>query len=161
MYSPRISGKVKRFSPIASMFLLSLIAFVACREKDPVVPVGPLPTGQWYIALEDTTTIVVPQGGGNSDPIDVRLIEPGGSIATGKLLYFSCDFDVNHVTSSALSTDTTGQYPWGCNPALIYWGDGSDDQEQPIEMIHAYYVDLQTHDTLADTAVTYRIVQLP
>lgn len=141
----------------AMVLTLSFLLFAGCRDKAGPTGPGPGPTGDWQIVLEDTSTIYVPLGGGNSDPIKVRLFDPNGNIAPGKLLSFTSDVEPNRVTPSATTTDTLGQYPWGCNPALIYWGTGGDDQENPHEIIHAYYVNLQTHDTLADTTASYRV----
>ncbi len=141
----------------AVVLSLSLSPFVSCRDKAGPTGPGPGPTGEWHIMLDDTSTIYVPVGGGNSDPIYVRLFDPNGNISSGKLLSFTADVEPDHVTSTATSMDTLGQYPWGCNPPLIYWGAGGNDQENPHEIIHAYYVSLQTHDTLADTTATYRV----
>lgn len=137
--------------------VLLLITVVSCREKDDTTGPEPPPGGSWRIVLEDVATLYVP-----NDTINVRLYAPDDSVAVGKLLRFSCDVDTGRVTQFATTTNPNGQYPWGCNPALIYWGDGSDDQEDPYETIRAYYINLQSpYDTLADTSRTYRVAPRP
>ena len=141
----------------AMVLSLTLAPLLGCHDKAGPTGPGPGPTGEWHILLDDTNTIYVPVGGGNSDPIYVRLFDPDGNIASGKLLSFVAEVEPNHVMPSATSTDTLGQYPWGCNPALIYWGAGGNDQDNPHEVVNAYYVDVQSHDTLARTSATYRV----
>lgn len=130
--------------------ILALV-IASCRDKDDnIIGPGPGPSGEWRIELENTTTLYVP-----NDTVDVRLFDPTDVLATGRLLRFRCEEDSGRITASASTTTSS----WGCNPPLLYWGNGSDDQENPNETIHAYYI--SGAETLAHAFRSYRIQQRP
>lgn len=127
-----------------------LLLMSACRDKErTIVGPGPGPGNGWSIDLENTPVLYVP-----NDTITVRLTNPEGNPALGKLLTFRAEFDVSQVTHNAQTTSSA----WGCNPPLLYWGDGSDDQDNPVETIYAYYIDPVTPpDTLARASRSYSV----
>ncbi len=148
---------LRHFALIAFVLIASiLIMATGCREKD--TPTGPDSTqpGSWHITLEDTSTLYITVDGSNiyGDTVDVRLYGSGGALSIGSLLRFSAEVDVTPITGFATTVDTSSM-SWGCNPALYYWGDGSDDQENPTEIIHAYYI--VDSETLAHASRSYRI----
>jgi len=136
--------------------ILTILTIAGCREKD--TPTGPNgnPDGEWQIALENTSTLFITVDGPSilGDTIDVRLFTPEGVLAVGKALRFAAEVDVTPITAFATTVDTLS-LSYGCNPALYYWGNGSDDQENPTEIIHAYYI--EGSDTLAHASRSYAI----
>lgn len=134
---------------------LLLLSFYGCRSKETVVGPSDSTSGHWHIALDTSATLFIP-----NDTLYVRLFDPNGVLAVGKLLNFAAEVDTNHVTSVATTWDTT-VYWWGANPAVIYFGTGGNDQDNPHDVIDAYYIDLQSHDTLAHTSRAYRVLPRP
>ena len=100
----------------------------------------------WNISLEEVSTLYVP-----NDTIDVHLYDPNGELAIGLPLTFRAEFDSNQVTHNAQTTSSS----WGCNPPLLYWGDGNDDPDNPVETIHAFYIASQ--ETLAHAYRAYAV----
>ena len=146
---------------LASVIIASLI-LSACREKDsPIIGPEPPPTGDWRIALDPTPTlfITIIGEGIEGDTISVRLFRPDNSLAVGFPLRFAADADVDRIVHNATTTDTSGTMPWGSNPALYYWGDGTGDEENSSETVHAYYID--GGDTLAVATQSYNIQLRP
>lgn len=133
---------------------LCVMLAVSCHDKNIIGP-NDGNGSAWRITLEDKDTLYVPNA-----MIKVRLYGPDGLLSVGQPVSFSADVDSLAITHSATTTDTVAD-PLGCNPDLIYWGNGSDDQETPIEIIHAFYVNLANHDTLARTSQMYLIRQTP
>ena len=137
-----------------TLLLSVVVLFVvsACRDKDnTIVGPGPGPGNGWSLDLENTPVLYVP-----NDTISVHLTDPDGNPALGKTLSFRAEFDSNQVTHNAQTTSSS----WGCNPPLLYWGDGSDDQDNPVETIYAYYIDPGTPpDTLARASRSYAVRQ--
>jgi hypothetical protein len=130
---------------VAVLFVVS-----ACRDKDnTIVGPGPSPGNGWSLDLENTPVLYAPP----NDTINVHLTDPEGNPAIGKTLTFRAEFDSNLVTHNAQTTSSS----WGCNPPLVYWGNGSDDQDNPVEIIYAYYIDPTTHDTLAQALRSYAV----
>ncbi len=126
-----------------------ILATPGCRHKDSTI-VGPTDTSstQYHIELEDTSTIYVP-----NDTITVHMYDQGNVLQIGRPLTFRAEFDSNRVTHWATSTSTA----WGCNPPLVYSGSGGGGQDNPVEVIHAYYVDPTSRDTLAHAFRTYMV----
>jgi hypothetical protein len=141
----------EKLSPVILLFLVVLVICVsACRDKEStIVGPGPGPGNGWNIDLENTPVLYAPP----NDTINVHLTNPEGNPSIGKTLTFRAEFDSNQVTHNAQTTSSS----WGCNPPLVYWGNGSDDQDNPVEIIYAYYIDPISHDTLARASRTYSV----
>lgn len=132
--------------------LLTLLTST-CRPKDDTINgPGPGPGGSWSIVLDTSSTLYVP-----NDTISVRLFTPEGPLATGKLLNFEATISVDSISQFATTRDTIGA-PWGTQSPVYYWGTGDTGGQEPRhELIYAYYIDLQTDDTLAVTSRFYLV----
>ena len=157
---PRASiSNSNRLTGTGILITTALIALLvsSCREKDDnIVGPGPGPGGSWIVILEDVPTLFVP-----NDTINVRLFNPQGALSIGQTLRFAAVVDSIPITRTAQTSDTVSRF-WGCNPPLLYWGDGSEDQETPSETIHAYFINPDPpHDTLAHAFRSYRVLPRP
>jgi hypothetical protein len=138
--------------------MAAAILLAACRSKDNNI-VGPPPdgTGSWTISLDSSDTLYVP-----NDTIAVRLFDPTGAWASARALQLQATISVDSVSSQATTASDTLSHPWGTLTPVYYWGSGdAGGQEQPHEIIHAYYVDPQSHDTLAETSRFYYVAPRP
>src|SRR5512145_1488597 len=142
------------FAAILIALSISVVA-MSCREKDGNISgPGPDPNGSWAIVLDTASTLYVP-----NDTISVRLFDPQGMLAVGKLLRLAATISQDSVSAVVTTADTLSR-PWGSNPPVYYWGTGdTGGQEQPHEIILAYYIDSDTQDTLAQTSKFYHVTQ--
>src|SRR5512139_2080394 len=70
--------------------------FTACRQKDNnITGPGPGPNGSWSIVLDTASTLHVP-----NDTISVRLFDPQGLLAAGKLLHLEATISHDSVSST-------------------------------------------------------------
>ena len=146
------------YRPAFAFFLLAmavlLLLISACRPKDDTsVGPGPGPGGSWSIRLDTSSTLYVP-----NDTISVRLFTPEGAWAPGKLLHLESTVSPDSITAQTTTAADTLSRPWGSISPVVYWGTGdAGGQELPHESVNAFYIDLQTHDTLARASAAYRV----
>ncbi|HEY3294237.1 MAG TPA: hypothetical protein VGL38_02235 [bacterium] len=114
--------------PALSLSLLE----TGCNKKATGNDGGPEP-GAWRLELRASPVMHrdATQHHVINDTVVVRLYNSSGAIAGGIVINSQAIQSPNTVTRTVTSQSDTITYPWGCLPALIYWGSGDPDPNTP------------------------------
>lgn len=135
-----------------------------CREKDnPIIPEPPGPQ-TYTLRLSNPEIFYRNHAGGHveNDTITVRLFNNLGVPVGGMRLRCQCLVSRDSLSAAldnviVRTKSDTLVWPWGCDPALIYWGSGpAEPDAYEVVTCHA----LNGTDTIA-TAQTVFLVRNP
>jgi len=162
MITPNADGGptvIKRAIQATGIVLFGLlIVSIGCRKKDnPITPDGPEP-GEWMLVLHSPDTLYRNAPGGHvvNEVITVRLFDTTGAAASGVTVLAQCAVSLDSVSPNVTAVRDTVGTPWGCQPAMIYWGSGGVDGRDTITgwaVAHG--------DTVATAATSFKVLDPP
>ncbi|MBU0509747.1 hypothetical protein KKH27_13045 [bacterium] len=141
---------------------VALILFAVCygcREKaSPTEPIPPVPPGSWtmYLMAPPSMFRNAPGGHVENDTIPLRLFDPNGIVRSNVMVISQCDVSRDSVTPNAWTRTDTLNRPWGCEPAIIYWGTGGPDGREVVRS-WAFSITESDTDTLAEAFASFKV----